>query len=89
MFEDRERMWWGPISHFAGHIVIGSLLFCIFAAPAIGFAIAVSHLKSLGVPDFTVTVLTFLEHTILITDALLFLVYTFVACAKAIREMIL
>lgn len=85
----QERKWWEPLSHFAGHIVIGALLFCMVATPAVGLGMAVAHFKTLGVPEFTVTVLTFLEHTVLIGDVILFLVYTSISGVRFIREMTL
>ena len=82
-----ERKWWHPISHLAGHIVVGSILFCIVAVPAVVLAIALKYLRTLEVPEFTITVLTMLDHTILVGDCLLFVVYFFVTGLAALREM--
>jgi hypothetical protein len=83
-----KRPWWEPISHLAGHIVIGSLLFCVLAAPAVGLSFLVTHLKSLGVSEFTLMIFVGLEHIILVADSVLLLVYIAVTGVKTAKEML-
>ncbi len=83
-----KRPWWVPISHLAGHTVIGSLLFCVLAAPAVGLSFLVAHLRSMGVSPFTLTILTALEHLILVTDAFLLVVYIAVTAMRTTRELL-
>jgi hypothetical protein len=84
MRNDSKR-WWSPISDFAHHIAIGTAIFIIVGAPAIGLSFLVHYLETLGVGSFTVTVLTFLEHAILIVDSALFLVYLGSTAYKAVK----
>lgn len=81
--------WWAPIVHFAGHTVGGSIIFIIIAMPAIGLSLLVEFLGENGIPQFTITVLTILEHTILVIDAVLFVIYLVVTAIKAGREWFL
>jgi hypothetical protein len=83
-----EKRWWAPIAHFAGHTFIGSAIFAVIAVPAVGLSLLVKYLGGVGVPEFTLTVLTFLEHGILIVDAGLFVVYLCITAYKAFKEMV-
>jgi hypothetical protein len=83
-----EVPWWKPISHFLGHVVSGALVFLVVAAVAVVLGLSVRWLGKLdGVPDFTLSVLTWLEHIILIGDATLFLVYIAVSGIKFFKEL--
>lgn len=80
--------WYNPILHFGVHTLVGSAIFCIIAAPALGLSFLVLYLETLGVPAFTLSVLTFLEHALLMVDAALFVVYILITAYKAFKEML-
>ena len=82
-----EKSWWAPIVHFATHTIVGSMIFIIIGGPAIGLSMLVKYLSTLGVPEFTLNVLNFLEHAILLIDALLFSVYLAFTAYSAFKEM--
>lgn len=78
---------WTPIVHFAAHVVVGSLLFLVIATPAVGLSLLVHALESAHLDSFTIAVLTFLEHAILVADAVLFIIYMMVTALKSVKEM--
>jgi hypothetical protein len=80
-----NNKWWKPIVHFAAHVLSGSILFIIIGAPAVGLSLLVSFLKAY-VSAFTINVLEFLEHFILICDVFLFIVYLVTVTYKDIKE---
>lgn len=83
-----HKHWWQPIAHFAGHTITGTLIFCIIATPAIGLSMLVHWLEKVDeVSRFTIIVLTYLEHAILIVDAVLFVVYLGFTAIHALKEM--
>lgn len=84
---NNNQSWLTPILHFGAHTFVGSMIFCIIAVPAIGLSFLVHYLEGLQVPAFTLSVLTFLEHVLLIVDATLFVVYIVITAYKAFKEM--
>ena len=75
-----------PIVHFAAHVTVGSLLFLVIAAPAVGLSLLVHTLEAVHLDSFTVLVL-FLERAILVADAMLFITYLVVTAIKSVKEM--
>jgi RsiW-degrading membrane proteinase PrsW (M82 family) len=80
--------WYGPIAHFFGHTVVGTLIFFVIALPAVGLSFFVKWLEHLGIQGLPIQVLTFLEGAILILDALSFLAYLCVTTVKFVRELV-
>ena len=78
--------WYHPLMHFAGHSLVGTGIFLIVAMPAVLLGYLVHKLREYNVAEFTLTVLFFLEHTILVVDALLFLSYLGFTSWKAFKE---
>lgn len=76
-----------PIVHFAAHVTVGSLLFLVIAAPAVGLSLLVHSLEAVNLDSFTVLVLKFLERAILVADAMLFITYLVVTAIKSVKEM--
>lgn len=83
----KEKSLWAPIAHFAGHTLVGTALFVIIGAPAVGLSFLVKALAAAQVDGFTVSVLSFLEHAILVLDAALFLVYLGITAYRSVKEM--
>ena len=63
------------------------MLFLIVGAPAVGLSMLVHALEAAHVDGFTVLVLSFLEHAILLADAGLFLTYLVVTAIKSVKEI--
>lgn len=82
-----NKNFWTPIVHFAGHTFIGSVLFLIIGAPAVGLSLLVHALEAAHLDGFTIQVLGFLEHAILVADAGLFITYLVVTAFKSVKEM--
>lgn len=80
------KPWWAPVAHFAGHVVVGALMFTIIASVSVLLSLAVHWLEGLGVPQFTLLVLIFLERAILVIDAIAFLLYLAVTAFEWIGE---
>lgn len=70
-----KKIWW-LVWSLTVHVFIGSLLFLVIAAPAIGLEFAIEKLRTILETDsFVINVLTFLKYAILILDALLVLIF--------------
>jgi hypothetical protein len=82
-----SKPWYAPLVHFTAHTFVGSAIFLIILCPAVFLGWLVHKLEQFHVSEFTVTVLLFLEHSILVVDALLFLAYLVVTSISAIKEM--
>jgi hypothetical protein len=59
----------------------------IIAAPSVFLGWLVHKLREYHVAEFTLSVLTFLEHTILVVDALTFLSFLGITAWAAVSEM--
>jgi hypothetical protein len=75
------------IAHFAGHMFQGSVIFVLIAVFGVGLSYGVEFLHTLHVSAFTLWVLTFLENTILVVDALLFFMQLVTSVWKAVKEL--
>ncbi len=87
MHNKNIKSFWTPIVHFAGHTFIGSVLFLIIGAPAVGLSLLVHALEAAHIDGFTIVVLSFLERAILVADAGLFIIYLVVTAIKSVKEM--
>lgn len=83
----KHKSWWRPISHFATHTAVGAMMLICVALPAVLLAVLIHHLPLLGVDGFTLELLNLLEKTVLVLDAVLFLVYVGSAAYESIKEM--
>lgn len=82
-----SQAWYAPMVHFMAHTFVGSCIFLIILAPAVFLGWLVHKLQEWHISEFTVMVLQFLEHSILVVDALLFLAYLGFTSYSAIKEM--
>ncbi|WP_149135089.1 hypothetical protein SGO26_30425 (plasmid) [Cupriavidus metallidurans] len=83
-----HKPWWGPVAHFAAHIVAGTLIFLMIGSVAVGLSLLIRFLESVGIPAFTLQVISFLEHTITVVDAVLYSVYLGTTGYRAVMEML-
>jgi hypothetical protein len=83
-----NKVWWQPIVHFAGHTLAGTIMFILFGAVSVVLAMLVQYLEASKVPVFTLAVLSFVEHVILIVDSVLYLIYLAVAGWEAVKEIV-
>jgi hypothetical protein len=60
----------------------------MLCAASAGLSLTMHFLQRYKVPAFTLWVLTGLEYTILVVDAVLFAVYLAVTATKALKEML-
>lgn len=87
MHNQNQKSIWTPVVHFAAHTFVGSVLFLIVGLPAVGLSLLVHALEAAHLDGFTVQVLSFLEHAILLADAGLFMTYLVVTAIKSVKEM--
>ncbi|AHZ73273.1 hypothetical protein OU5_P0021 (plasmid) [Pseudomonas mandelii JR-1] len=82
-----KKPWYAPLAHFAAHSIIGSGIFVIVATPAVALGWLVHTLKEYHVDEFTISVLSVLERTILMVDCALFLSHLAFTALSAFKEM--
>ncbi|MGI0646976.1 hypothetical protein ACRCPS_18325 [Pseudomonas aeruginosa] len=82
------RPWYAPLVHFAAHTIVGSGIFIIIGMPAVFIGWLVHKLKAdYYVSEFTISVLVFLEHTLILVDAALFVSYLGFTAYATLKEM--
>ncbi len=65
--------WWKPVWDLVVEVWVGSALFAIIFAPAVGLDLTVKWLKtSSGASEFLLDLLTWTKYTIAVLDALLY-----------------
>jgi hypothetical protein len=65
-----KKPFYQPLVDVLTHVVIGTLMFCIIAIPAVLLSFLVHWLETLGVSSYSIQLLTLLEHGILTVDVL-------------------
>jgi hypothetical protein len=74
--EQQAPAWWKPVWELVVEVWIGSLLFAIIFAPAVGLDLTVTWLKtSAEVSDFLAALLTWTKYVIAVLDSLLYIVF--------------
>jgi hypothetical protein len=72
--EQQPHTWWKPVWKLVVEVWVGSALFAILFAPAVGLDLAVNWLKtSSGASEFLIGLLTWTKYTIAVLDALLYI----------------
>lgn len=68
--------WWEPLWELVVHVLVGSLLFAIIFAPAVGLDLTVKWLKdSFAVSEFVSTLLTWTKYVVGVIDAVLYVAF--------------
>ncbi len=79
--------WWHPLWEFCTHIVVGTGLFLLIAAPAVFLNLLVSWLEIWGVTKPIVIGLVVAEYALFIADIILFLVFVGRAAWRSYRRL--
>ena len=83
--EDSSR--WGTVAQFAVHVVVGTMVFCLLAAPAIGLSILV-HLRTLVTDDVVIQLgIRCAEYALFGADLVLFVVFLIRSVIRAARNL--
>lgn len=82
--EDVEKV---ALAHLAGHVVLGGLIFILIAVMAGCLQWVVHFLESLGVHEFVLTVLTYIEMFLFLIDVALFVLFLLRTSYKFIKEL--
>jgi hypothetical protein len=79
---------WIHVLNFAVHAVVGTVLFVVVGLPALLLNLITHRLSSFGASNFTLTILTLIEHAILVFDGLAVLVYIGVSTWRELKDML-
>jgi hypothetical protein len=72
----QPRRWYEAVWALVVEVWVGSALFAVLCAPAVGLDLAVQWLKaSSGASEFLVVLLTWTKYTIAVLDATLYVVF--------------
>ncbi|HEV8060989.1 MAG TPA: hypothetical protein VGP68_14005 [Gemmataceae bacterium] len=72
----RAPEWWEPLWELVIHVLVGSLLFAVIFAPAIGLEFLVRWLvESLQVSETLSRILTFTKYAVAAIDAVLYILF--------------
>ncbi|MEB0118789.1 hypothetical protein QN395_20105 [Undibacterium sp. RTI2.2] len=83
-----HKPWYMPVVNFGTHAVVGTLIFLIVGAPAVGLNILVELLEThLRIHGFVIYALKFLESAILGIDVVSVTYYIVVKSYKEIKDM--
>jgi hypothetical protein len=81
------RFWEAPWE-FAVHTLVGTLIFCIIAAPAVILHIVLDRLEAhYDIGAFLNFGLTLAEYAIFVTDLILFAVFLWRTAARTIKKL--
>ena len=68
--------WWKPVWDLVVEVWVGSILFAILFAPAVGLDLAVKSLKATwDVSEFLITLLTWTKYAVAVVDAALYVIF--------------
>ena len=74
--EQQPPAWWKPVLDLVVEVWVGSLLFAILFAPAVGLDLGVRRLKSSWeVSEFLIGLLTGTKYTVAVLDAMLYIIF--------------
>lgn len=79
--------WWTPVWEFFIHVLIGTLLFVLIAAPAVGLSYLISWLEDSRVSHFILWGLTGCEYLLFGVDLALFTVFILRQAWKALVKL--
>jgi len=67
--------WWFPLWEFLVHVVVGTVIFVVIAAPAVGLNLLVAYLATLSVGWPIILGLEISEYALFVVDIGLYLVF--------------
>jgi len=72
---DATVAWWYPLWEFLLHVLVGTGIFVVIAAPAVGLNLLVAYLATLKVSYWIILGLEVAEYSLFILDIVLYLVF--------------
>lgn len=84
---DRAEAWWTPLSEFLIHVLVGSGVFAITAAPAVALSFAVESLAARSVNPLITTGLQTVEYAIFVADIFLVLVFLVSSTIRTTKKL--
>ena len=73
--EASEEKWWRPLLEFCIHVFVGTIIFLLIAAPAVGLDVLVSWLSGEEIGIWIIRGLKFAEYILFSVDLILLLVF--------------
>jgi hypothetical protein len=70
-----SESWWLPLWEFFVHTTIGTGIFLVITAPAVGLNLLVKHLATYGTDWYIIFGLTVAEYCLFLVDILLYLAF--------------
>jgi hypothetical protein len=84
----QQHPWWKPVWNLVVEVWIGSALFAVIFAPAVGLDLAVKWLQAAsGASEFLIGLLTWTKYTIAILDALLYVTFMLNMAWRFLNEL--
>ncbi len=79
--------WWIPIAEFGVHVFVGTIIFCLIAAPAVALS-AMLNMRYLALTDdVIVTGVRCAEYALFCADLVLFVIFLIRSVARAARKL--
>lgn len=85
---EQPRTWWQPVWDLVVEVWVGSFLFAILFAPAVGLDLGIGWLKSSwDVSEFLIGLLTGTKYTVAVLDAMLYVVFILNMAWRFVNEL--
>ena len=88
MSKIHNKPWWLPIARFGAHTFVGTIIFLIILAPAVGLNYLVHYLENnASLSPLTIAIFSILDSVITLTDAVLYLIFLAFGLYRAAKEV--
>jgi hypothetical protein len=84
---DQPSAWWLTLWEFAVHVIVGTLLFLIIYAPAVGLNFLVHWMTSKEIDRFVIVVVQGAEYALIIADSALYLAFLIKTTCRGIKKL--
>lgn len=84
---ESDQKWWQAPIEFLVHVFVGTLIFVLIAAPAVGLDFLVRGLESKGVSKVIIYGLRFAEYMLFFVDLALFTWFVVRTAWKSAKKM--
>ncbi len=84
---ESDQKWWHALVEFLVHVFVGTLIFVVSAAPAVGLDFLIGWLESKSVGKLIIYGLKFAEYTLFFVDLTLFAWFVVRTAWKSAKKM--
>lgn len=82
-----DERWWKPLVEFLIQVILGSLLFVIIFAPAVGLNFLVKWLSAQGITSLLVYIVTAAEYILVLIDLAVYVAFLLRTAWRSILRM--